>query len=119
MPAHDTRHGTPHDTPQLPSAGTLRARSTSPQEVFLGVETDQCSGSLSVLDRTEKWIPIRRGRKRVVDVALTGDGHWFWRCGTTLEKSRGEPNYRQRVKRLKVTHSTSDREIRWECFDLL
>jgi hypothetical protein len=108
-----------HDTQQPPSASTLRAGSTHDQEVFLGVETDQCSGSLSVKNRAGKWVPIPRGRETAVDVAITGNGHWYWRCGSALEKSRGEPNYRQRVKRLKVTHSTQDREIRWECYDIL
>ena len=29
------------------------------------------------------------------------------------------PNFRQRVKRLKVWHSPNDRKITWWCFDLL
>ena len=107
------------DTQQTPETGTLRAGSMPQQEVFLGVEIDQCSGSLTVRDRTGRWVAIRRGHETVVDVAITGNGYWAWRCGTSLERSRGEPNYRQRVKRLKVTHSTQNREIRWECFDLL
>jgi hypothetical protein len=108
-----------NDTQQLPPAASLRAGSTPAQEVFLGTEIDQCSGSLTVKNRAGKWVAIPRGHKTVVDVAITGNGYWYWRCGSTLEKSRGEPNYRQRVKRLKVTHSTQDREIRWECFDIL
>lgn len=109
----------PEQTTQAqPSTDTARAASPA-QEVFLGVETDQCSGSLSVRNRAGQWVAIPRGKKTVVDVAVAGTGYWSWRCGSTAEKSRGVPNYRQRVKRLKVTHSTESREITWECFDLL
>ena len=112
MPANETQN--------VPSSETLRATPhEGTQEVRLGVEIDQCSGSLTVKDRTGKFVRITRGKKTTVDVAITGDGYWFWKCGSSLERSRGEPNYRQRVKRLKVTHSRENREIRWECFDLL
>ena len=117
MPAQETQKSPKTQTP--PQPGTLRAGAPFPQEVFLGTEIDQCSGVLTVLNRARKWVRIPRGKKTVVDVAISGSGYWFWRCGTTGERSRGAPNYRQRVKRLKVTHSTENREIRWECFDLL
>ena len=117
MPAQETQKS--QKSQKLPSAATLRAGSPRTQEVFLGVEIDQCSGVLSVLDRAGKWVRVARGKKTLIDVAITGAGYWSWRCGTTREKSRGEPNYRPRVKRLKVTHSTENREIRWECYDLL
>ena len=54
-----------------------------------------------------------------VDVAIDGNGYWYWQCGSSKERSRGEPNYRQRVKRLKISHSADDRKILWECYDLL
>jgi hypothetical protein len=117
MPDHDTQHT--QDTRKRPSSASARAGSTPAQEVFLGVETNQCSGSLSVRNRAGKLIPITRGVETVVDVAISGSGYWFWHCGTAVEKSRGGENFRQRVKRLKVTHSTGNREITWRCFDLL
>jgi hypothetical protein len=88
------------------------------QEIFLGTETDQCSGSLSVKNKNGQFVAIPRGKTTVVDVAIDGDGYWRWRCGNTNERSRGVPNYRQRVKRLKVLHSKNSREITWRCFDI-
>jgi hypothetical protein len=89
------------------------------QEIFLGLEVDQCSGQLSVRNRNNVFVTIPRGPQITVDVAIDGQGFWFWRCGSSGERSRGEPNYRQRIKRLKVTHSTDGRKITWRCFDLL
>jgi hypothetical protein len=89
------------------------------QEIFLGLEVDQCSGQLSVRNRNNVFVTIPRGPQVTVDVAIDGQGYWYWRCGSSGERSRGEPNYRQRVKRLKITHSTDGRKITWRCFDLL
>ena len=96
-----------------------RAATQAVQQVFLGLEVDQCSGSLSVRNRSGQWIPVQRGRSTRIDVAIDGNGYWYWRCGSTGERSRGEPNYRPRVKRLYVYHSTNDRKITWRCYDLL
>jgi hypothetical protein len=100
----------------LPPEETLEAAG---QLVFLGSEVDQCSGVLSVMNRQNQFVAIPRGQWTPVDVAINGSGHWFWRCGNTLEKSRGGLNFRQRVKHLKVFHSTSSRKITWHCFDVL
>lgn len=97
-----------------PAAGIAAA-----QEVKLGSEIDQCSGVLTVCDRHNQWIKVPRGRWTAIDVAIDGNGYWYWRCGSTLEKSRGAASFRQRVKRLKVKHSTESRKITWHCFDLL
>jgi hypothetical protein len=98
---------------------SARVELAPPQEVRLGYEIDRCSGELRVRDRRNRSIFVPRGRWTTIDVAIDGNGYWYWRCGTTREKSRGEPNYRQRVKRLKVWHSTYDRKITWWCYDLL
>jgi hypothetical protein len=92
---------------------------TALQEIFLGLEVDQCSGQLSVRNKNNVWVTIPRGPLTTVDVAIDGQGYWYWRCGGSGERSRGEANYRQRIKRLKITHSTDGRKITWRCFDLL
>jgi hypothetical protein len=89
------------------------------QEVRLGYEIDRCSGSLTVQDRQGQYVFVPRGQWTTVDVAISGEGYWRWRCGSSNERSRGAPNFRQRVKRLKVWHSPNDRKITWWCFDLL
>jgi hypothetical protein len=89
------------------------------QEIFLGVEEDECSGQLPVFNRNFVLVTIPRGQIMTVDVAIDGNGYWYWQCGSSKQRSRGEPNYRQRVKRLKVSHSADDRKILWECYDLL
>jgi hypothetical protein len=101
------------------AAGGATATATVPQEIFLGLEVDQCSGQLLVRNRNNVFVAIPRGPLVTVDVAIDGQGYWYWRCGSSGERSRGEPNYRQRVKRLKITHSTDNRKITWRCFDLL
>lgn len=89
------------------------------QAIFLGYEIDQCSAVLRVKNRNNHWATIPRGAWTTVDVAIDGNGYWYWRCGSTLEKSRGAPNFRARVKRLKVFHSPNSRKITWKCYDLL
>jgi hypothetical protein len=89
------------------------------QEIFLGYEHDACSGQLSVVDRNGVLVPIPRGSFKTVDVAIDGDGYWYWQCGSSKERSRGEPNYRPRVKRLKMFHDPDSRDIQWNCYDLL
>lgn len=100
----------------LPSSENLEAAG---QQVFLGTEIDQCSGVLSVRNRHNQFVVIPRGNWTNVEVAINGDGYWFWRCGQSLERSRGGLNFRQRVKLLKVFHSTNNRKITWHCFDVL
>jgi hypothetical protein len=89
------------------------------QEVQLGYEIDQCSGVLTVRNRFGRWVTVPRGQWTTIDVAIDGNGYWYWRCGGSNERSRGAPNFRQRVKRLKVWHSTGSRKITWWCYDLL
>ena len=89
------------------------------QEVRLGYEIDQCSGVLSIRNKDNRWIYVPRGRWTTIDVAIDGNGYWHWRCGSSSERSRGSSNFRQRVKRLKVWHSTESRKITWWCYDLL
>jgi hypothetical protein len=89
------------------------------QEVKLGSETDQCSGVLTVRNKHNQWITVPRGHWTTIDVAIDGSGYWYWRCGSTGERSRGASSFRQRVKRLKVFHSTNSRKITWWCYDLL
>jgi hypothetical protein len=89
------------------------------QEVQLGYEIDKCSGLLTVRNRFGQWVTVPRGQWTVIDVAIDGNGYWYWRCGGSNEKSRGAPNFRPRVKRLKVLHSTESRKITWWCYDLL
>jgi hypothetical protein len=100
-------------------AGTARAAASATQEIQLGFEIDQCSGLLTVRNRFGQWITVPRGRWTTIDVAIDGDGYWYWRCGSSGERSRGAPNFRPRVKRLKVFHSTESRKITWWCYDLL
>ena len=89
------------------------------QEVQLGYEIDRCSGLLTVRNRFGQWITVQRGQWTVIDVAIDGNGYWYWRCGSSNERLRGAPNFRQRVKRLKVWHETGGRKITWWCYDLL
>ena len=89
------------------------------KEVYLGKEIDQCSGSLTVKNKDNQWISIPRGHWKTVDVAIDGNGYWYWKCGTSIEKSRGVPNYRQRVIRLQIFHSQDNRAISWKCYDVL
>lgn len=103
----------------LTGEAELAAGTAAGQEIPIGTEVDQCSGVLSVRDRFNQWIKVPRGAWTRIDVAIDGNGYWYWRCGNTLERSRGAANFRQRVKRLKVWHSTSSRKITWRCFDLL
>lgn len=110
------------DQPEMPNdvaSQTQQLATDLPQEIQLGFEIDQCSGSLSVRNRFGQWIAVQRGHWTTIDVAINGDGYWFWRCGNSLERSRGAPNFRPRVKRLKVFHSTNNRKITWWCYDLL
>jgi hypothetical protein len=100
------------ETAMLTSARAL-------QEVQLGFEIDQCSGLLTVRNRFGQWVTVPRGQWTVIDVAIDGNGYWFWRCGSSNERSRGAPNFRPRVKRLKILHSTESRKITWWCYDLL
>ena len=92
---------------------------TIAQTIFLGVEVDQCSGVLRVKNRNHSWSTIPRGVWATVDVAIDGNGYWYWRCGISPERSRGAPNFRARVKRLRVFHSPNSRKITWRCYDLL
>ncbi len=89
------------------------------QEIYLDYEIDRCSGLLKVRNRYNQWITVNRGQWKVIDVAIDSNGWWYWKCGSDNLESRGEPNYRQRVKRLKVFHSTNGRKITWYCYDLL
>jgi hypothetical protein len=102
----------------LPEADTI-ASARAQQEVLLGYEIDRCSGVLTVRNRFSQWITVQRGRWTVIDVAIDGNGYWYWRCGGSNERSRGAPNFRPRVKRLKVWHATGGRKITWWCYDLL
>jgi hypothetical protein len=89
------------------------------QEVQLGYEIDRCSGQLRVQDRYGEPVRVDRGEWKSIDVAIDGNGYWYWSCGDSSERSRGAPNFRQRVKRLKVWHSGDSRKITWWCYDLL
>src|SRR5262249_33941260 len=82
----------------------------------LGYEIDQCSGQLTVLSKSHGWITIPRGQWRWVNVYPDGDGYWYWRCGDSFEKSRGESDFRQRVNWLRVFHSPNNRQITWYCY---
>lgn len=99
--------------------------SATPQEVFLGNESDACNSVLRVKDRHNRWITIPREdseglqTSRRVDVAIDGDGYWYWKCGASVERSRGASAYRNRVKRLNVIHANYNRRILWVCYDLL
>lgn len=101
------------------AALTVSFAASAEQEVYLGREGDACSGSLSVKNRWGQYVPITRGVRTPVDVAINGDGYWYWKCGNSEERSRGDADYRQRIKRVKVLHSTGSRSIDWKCFDLL
>jgi hypothetical protein len=103
------------------SAPAVEAAAVTPQaqEIFLGDEFDKCSGSLSVKDRDGHYVPIPRGQWTRVEVAIDGSGYWRWKCGSSGERSRGELDFRQRVKVLYVWHSTNNRNITWHCYDLL
>jgi hypothetical protein len=89
------------------------------QHVYLGYEIDQCSGQLKVKDKSGNWITIPRGQTTAVNVAPDGNGYWYWECGSSLEWSRGDSNYRQRVNHLHVYHSTENRQITWWCYQLV
>jgi hypothetical protein len=82
----------------------------------LGTEIDQCSGQLSVKNSANHWINVTRGQMTQIEVDIDGGGYWYWRCGSSDERARGDDNFRQRVRFLQVHHSTEGREIRWECF---
>ena len=101
--------------------GLAATPANAEQAVYLGAEIDSCGGVLHVKNRYDKWIKIERTKTTytTVDVAIDGDGYWRWRCGDSNEKSRGKPNYRNRVKRVRVNHSTNGRDIVWTCYDLL
>ena len=58
------------------------------QEVRLGYEIDRCSGSLTVHDRSGQYVFVPRGQWTTVDVAISGEGYWRWRCGSSNERSR-------------------------------
>ncbi len=93
------------------------------QAIYLGHEEDACGGLLKVKNRYNQWIKIERsppgGQHHMVDVAIDGDGYWYWKCGDSLERSRGASAYRNRVKRVGVFHSTNGRGVYWACYDLL
>lgn len=112
LKAASTERALPHEAAEMATA-------VAQQEVQLGYEIDRCSGLLTVQNRFNRWVTIPRGQWTAVDVAIDGDGYWRWRCGSSNERSRGAPNFRQRVKRLKVWHSTGSRKITWWCYDLL
>jgi hypothetical protein len=86
---------------------------------YLGYEQDQCSGRLYVKNTSNTYVRIQRDdAPHYVDVHVDGDGYWYWKCGTTVERSRGESNWRNRVERLRVVHSTDSRQIGWWCYEL-
>lgn len=89
------------------------------QEIQLGYEIDQCSGSLTVRNRHGQYVSVPRGASKRIEVAIDGNGYWYWRCGSSGERSRGAPNFRQRVKVLRVLHSRENRKITWWCYDVL
>ena len=89
------------------------------QEIPLCTEIDQCSSVLWVRNRFGVRVKVPRGRWIRIDVAIDCNGYWYWWCGNSRERSRGAPNFRARVKRLKVWHSPNSRKITWRCFDLL
>jgi hypothetical protein len=85
---------------------------------YLGHEADSCSSNLSVFSSSGTWVSITRGVYTWVDVNIDADGYWYWRCGTTVERSRGSSGYVHDVKRLEVLHSTDSRDIDWWCYNV-
>jgi hypothetical protein len=88
-------------------------------ETFLGNEFDKCSGQLSVRNSGNQFVVVQRGVLTAVDIVPDGNGYWYWRCGSSGERSRGASGFRQRVNRLKVLHSTTNRDITWQCFEVV
>jgi hypothetical protein len=88
-------------------------------EVYLDENIDRCSGALRVKDKNNNWIRVPRGVWTTVDVAIDSGGYWYWRCDGSDERSRGDRNYRWRIKRLKIFHETDGRKIRWKSFDIV
>jgi len=107
----------------LLSSGLAATSARAEQAIRLGFEQDACGGLLKVKNRYNQWIKIERsppgGSHVMVDVAIDGDGYWYWKCGNSVERSRGASAYRNRVKRLGVFHTTEGRGNYWTCYDLL
>jgi hypothetical protein len=101
------------------SATQAAAVTPAATRVYLGYEEDKCSKTLRVLHRNGTWVTITRGVRTTVPVAIDGGGYWYWKCGSSLEWSRGASNYRQRVKEIDVVHSTRDRDIDWYLYDVI
>jgi len=88
-------------------------------QFFLGNESDACSGNLYVKNSDNVFVFIPRDDQyHRVDVHVDGNNWWYWRCGTTNERARGEPAWAFRVERLYVRHSTDSRDIAWACYEL-
>ena len=101
-----------------PNLRQMFRRLPRPRFTRLGHEIDQCSRTLYVRDRNNRWVRIRRGEWTSVFVAIDSNGYWRWRCGRTNERSRGSSSFRHRVKLLNIYHSTNSRQITWWCYDM-
>lgn len=99
--------------------GAVASPASALSESYLGYDIDQCSGNLYVKNSSNVWVFIPRDDvSHPVDVHVDGNGYWYWKCGTTAEMSRAVAAYRYRVDRLKVTHSSDSRQIRWSEYEL-
>ncbi len=87
-------------------------------EILLGVEKDKTSGQLLVQRKDGRFVLIPRGQWVTVDVTINAAGYWSWVGNGVPERSRGEPAFRCRVKRLKVYHHPRCRDIIWHCYDV-
>ena len=94
--------------------GAAPAQAAPLTAFFLGYEQDQCSGNLYVLNSSGSYQFIPRDdAAHTVNVHVDGNAYWYWKCGTSGERSRGESAWWNRVEQLRVVHSTDSRQIGW------
>lgn len=100
--AHSAEKTKMESAPAMVNAATIQ----------LTTEYDACSGQLYVKNSAGQWKAITRGVRTTVYVKVDSSGYWYWRCGSTVEKSRAT-YLANLVNMLQVVHSTSGRGITW------
>lgn len=107
--AHSTEKGT------MATTATNAQETVNAASLLLSITYDACSGQLYVANKYGQWQRIQRGVTTTVYVNVNSSGYWYWKCGSTLEKSRSSV-LPLSVNMLKVNHSTTGRTIKWYAY---
>ena len=88
---------------------------------FLGQTSDHCAGTLHVLRKDARWIPMPVNQWTAIQIAnipSTGS-YWHWKCNNQPQRrSRGAASFRERVTALQIYHDASTDVVTWRCYGL-